>query len=82
MDSINYLYFIIIGFLFPSNFIGVIILVISLDIFEQCTKTGTYSIEFLQKLILQYKHKEKIMELVSYFVAYYVGHYIRNKFPL
>ena len=82
MDSINYLYFIIIGFLFPSNFIGVIILVISLDIFEQCTKTGTYSIEFLQKLILQYKHKEKIIELVSYFVAYYVGHYIRNKFPL
>ena len=82
MKYTEYLYFVLLGFLFPSNFIGALLLAFTWELFDTCFKNGTFSYELLQSHILGYKNKEQLIKGATYFVSYYIGHYIRNKFPL
>lgn len=82
MNNLNYLYFAILGFIFPSNIFGAILLAFMWDLLDECMEQGSYTLEFVQQHIQEYKNKQKIIESGSYVVSYYIGHYLRNKFPL
>lgn len=82
MDYKEYISFIIIGFLFPSNFMGAVLLAFLWNIIDQCMYKESYSLEFIVSHINKYREKEQQLEFVTLLLFYYIGHYLRNKCPL
>ena len=82
MDYKEYTSFIIIGFLFPSNYMGAVLLAFVWNIINQCMYKESYSVEFIVSHIKKYSEKEQQVEFATLLLLYYSGHYLRNKLPL
>jgi len=82
MDYKEYSSLIIIGFLFPNNYMGAVLLAFLWNIIDKCMYKESYSLEFIISHIKKYGEKEQQLEFVTLLLFYYIGHYLRNKLPL
>jgi len=80
--------FIILGILFPNNYIGALILAILWELLEECFTKRELSIDVLTQHFNDYQHlwqdnkKNKVMDLFISMVGYYVGTRVRGFSPL
>ena len=80
--------FMILGLLFPSNYIGAFILGIVWELFEECITKKELSKDLLVQHFKDYQYlwdetkKNKIMDLLLNMIGYYVGNKIRGFLPL
>lgn len=82
MKRISYLVnFIVLGLLFPNNYIGALILGISWEVFKECIEQETISQDLLIQHFQDYKEplsKQKTIDLVVMMVGYYLGTRLRG----
>jgi hypothetical protein len=80
-------YFIILGILFPSNYIGALVLAIGWELFEECITTNELSSDLVIQHFNDYQNiwndnKNKYMSLGFTMLGYYVGNKLRGVSPL
>ena len=80
--------FMILGLLFPNNYIGAFILGIVWELFEECITKKEFSRDLLVQHFKDYQNlwdetkRNKLMDLVFNMFGYYLGHKIRDLSPL
>ena len=80
--------FMILGLLFPSNYIGAFILGIVWELFEECITKKQVSRDLIVQHFKDYQYlwdetkKNKVMDLVLNMIGYYLGNKIRGFSPL
>ena len=81
-------YFIILGFMFPSNYLGAICLAIVWVLFKECLYKKKVSVDLIVQHFKDYKNawhetkQIKFMDLSIYMTGYYIGNKVRGLSPL
>jgi len=80
--------FMILGLLFPNNYVGAVVLGIVWELFEECLAKREFSRDFLMQHFKNYQNlwdetkKNKLMDLGLNMVGYYAGNRLRGVSPL
>jgi len=80
--------FMILGLLFPNNYVGAVVLGIVWELFEECLSKREFSRDFLIQHFKDYQNlwdenkKNKLMDLGLNMVGYYAGNRLRGVSPL
>ena len=83
--------FMVLGLLFPSNYIGALFLGVAWELFEECISKKKVSGDLIIQHFKDYKNiwisdqsdkKIKLMDIVLNMVGYYLGNKIRGFSPL
>ena len=80
--------FMIVGVLFPNNYIGAFILGIIWELIEECITNTDFSRDLLLRHFKDYQslwdetNKNKLMDISLNMVGYYLGNKIRDGKPL
>jgi hypothetical protein len=80
--------FMVLGLLFPSNYIGALFLGIAWECLEECLTKQEFSKGLLIQHFKDYQHlwkegkKNKCMDIALNMIGYYVGNKIRGYSPL
>ncbi len=80
--------YIVVGILFPNNYIGALALGIAWELFEECITKKEFSRDLLVKHFNSYKDlwdeskRNKLLDLVFNMIGYYLGNRIRGMSPL
>ena len=80
--------FMILGLLFPNNYVGAVVLGIVWELFEECLTKKEFSRDFLIQHFKNYQNlwdenkKNKLMDLGLNMVGYYAGNRLRGVSPL
>lgn len=80
--------FMILGILFPNNYIAAFILGLAWEFLEECITKKEFSRNLLVQHLNDYKNiwgesnKNKLMDIVLNMIGYYIGNRIRSFSPL
>jgi len=80
--------FMILGLLFPNNYVGAVVLGIVWELFEECITKKKFSRDFLIQHFKDYQNlwdedkKNKLMDLGLNMIGYYAGNRLRGFSPL
>ena len=80
--------FMVLGLLFPSNYVGAFILGVTWEYLEECLTKKDFSRDLLIQHFKGYQHlwqegkKNKLMDLLLNMIGYYVGNKVRGYSPL
>jgi len=78
----------ILGLLFPNNYVGAVVLGIVWELFEECLTKKEFSRDFLIQHFKNYQNlwdenkKNKLMDLGLNMIGYYTGNWLRGLVPL